>query len=151
MQKGKDIFERNSSGELDERVWKKLTRQKLFSRNYAAEGLCAAIWFAGWSSDSGRVLMLVTGGEDKHKMEGRYLYYNVCKGDFELTPYLRKVKFEKPALVVCPEPLDNLPEEATLKHQLEQWDRKLNETYQRVLQKLDTAAAQISGNRRRIG
>lgn len=76
---------------LEEGAWAEALKQRLFTQNFAKEGLCAMVRFGAWSDDSGRFLLIIRGGEERRETVGRYLYYNTRTGRFELTPYLRKV------------------------------------------------------------
>jgi hypothetical protein len=119
---------------LEDGAWAEALKQRLFTKNFADEGLCAMVRFCGWSDDSGRLLLIIRGGEVRSETVGRYLYYNTCSSGFELTPYLRKVNaaFAKSHEVnglACAEPVDQLPDETTLKHQYAAVDKKLNENY----------------------
>ena len=76
---------------LEDGAWAEALKQRLFTKNFADEGACAMVRFGGWSDDSGRLLLIIRGGEEKRETVGRYLYYNTRTGGFELTPYLRKV------------------------------------------------------------
>jgi uncharacterized protein YecT (DUF1311 family) len=113
-------------------------KQRLFTENLADEGLCAMVRFGGWSDDSGRLLLIIRGGETRRETVGRYLYYNTRTNGFELTPYLRKVnaasaKSHETNVLACAEPIDQLPDEATLKQQYAAVDKKLNENYQKMI------------------
>ncbi len=121
---------------LEDGAWAEALKQRLFTRNFADEGVCAMVRFGGWSDDSSRLLLVIRGGEERGKTVGRYLYYNTRIGRFELTPYLRKVnsasaKSHEPNVLACAEPVDPLPDEATLKQQYAAVDKKLNENYQK--------------------
>ena len=123
---------------LEDGAWAEALKQRLFTKNFADEGLCAMVRFGGWSDDSSRLLLVIRGGEERGKTVGRYLYYNTRIGHFELTPYLRKVnsasaKSHEPNVLACGEPVDPLPDEATLKQQYAAVDKKLNENYQKRL------------------
>ena len=92
----------------------------------------------GWSDDSGRLLLMIRGGEERRETVGRYLYYNTRIGGFELTPYLRKVnagsaKSHEINVLACAEPVGPLPDEATLKQRYAAMDKKLNENYQKMI------------------
>jgi hypothetical protein len=123
---------------LEDGAWAEALKQRLFSRNFADEGLCAMVRFGGWSDDSGRLLLVIRGGEERRETVGRYLYYNTRIAGFELTPYLQKVnsasaKSHETNLLACAEPFDPLPDEATLKQQYAAVDTKLNENYQKTI------------------
>jgi len=123
---------------LEDGAWAEALKQRLFIKNFADEGACAMVRFGGWSDDSGRLLLFIRGGEEKRETVGRYLYYNTRTSGFELTPYLRKVnaasaKSHEMNVLACPEPVDPLPDEATLKQQYAAVDKKLNENYKKLI------------------
>lgn len=133
---------------LEDGAWAEALKQKLFAKNFADEGECAMVRFGGWSDDSGRLLLVIRGGEERRETVGRYLYCNTRAGRFELTAYLRKLnaaeaksKSRNVEALACAEPVDPLPDEATLKARYDDADRKLNESYHKVLdgQKSDPA------------
>jgi uncharacterized protein YecT (DUF1311 family) len=123
---------------LEDGAWAEALKQRLFTKNFADEGACAMVRFGAWSDDSGRLLLIIRGGEEKRETVGRYLYYNTRTSGFELTPYLRKVnaasaKSHKVDVLACPEPVDPLPDEATLKQRYAAVDKKLNENYKKLI------------------
>jgi len=123
---------------LEDGAWAEALKQRLFTKNFADEGLCAMVRFGGWSDDSGRLLLIIRGGEERRETVGRYLYYNTRTSGFELTPYLRKVntasaKSHEMNVLACPEPVDPLPDEATLKQRYAAVDKKLNENYKKLI------------------
>jgi uncharacterized protein YecT (DUF1311 family) len=127
---------------LEDGAWAEAMKQRLFTKNFADEGACAMVRFGAWSDDSGRLLLVMRGGEERRETVGRYLYYNTRTGGFELTPYLRKVnaasaKSHEINVLACAEPVDPLPDEATLKQQYAAVDKKLNENYQKMLAKAE--------------
>ncbi|MGA7274616.1 MAG: lysozyme inhibitor LprI family protein [Candidatus Udaeobacter sp.] len=127
---------------LESGAWAEALKQRLFTQNFADEGLCAMVRFGGWSDDSGRLLLTIRGGEERYETVGRYLYYNTRTSGFELTPYLRKVnaasaKSHEINARACAEPIDPLPDEATLKQQYAAVDKKLNQNYQRMIAKAE--------------
>jgi uncharacterized protein YecT (DUF1311 family) len=127
---------------LEDGAWAEALKQRLFTKNFADEGLCAMVRFGGWSDDSGRLLLVMRGGEERRETVGRYLYYNTRTNGFELTPYLRKVnavsaKSHDIDVLACAELIDPLPEEATLKQQYAAVDKKLNENYQKMIAKAE--------------
>lgn len=127
---------------LEYGAWTEALKQKLFKMNFADEGLCAMVRFGAWSDDSGRLLLIIRGGEERRETVGRYLYYNTRTGHFELTPYLRKVnaasaKSHEINVLACAEPVDPLPDVATLKKQYSDVDKQLNENYQKMIAKED--------------
>jgi uncharacterized protein YecT (DUF1311 family) len=127
---------------LEYGAWTDALKQRLFTRNFADEGLCAMVRFGAWSDDSGRLLLIIRGGEERRESVGRYLYYNTRTSQFELTPYLRKVnaasaKSHEDKVLACAEPVDPLPDEATLKKRYAEVDKKLNENYQKMIANAD--------------
>jgi uncharacterized protein YecT (DUF1311 family) len=123
---------------LEDGAWAEALKQRLFTRNFADEEACAMVRFGGWSDDSGRLLLVIRGGEERRETVGRYIYYNTRIGGFELTPYLRKVnaasaKSHEINVLACAEPVGPLPDDATLKQQYAAVDKKLNENYQKVI------------------
>ncbi len=123
---------------LEDGAWTEAMKQRLFTKNFADEGACAMVRFGGWSDDSGRLLLIIRGGEERRETVGRYLYYNTRIGGFELTPYLRKVnaasaKSHELDVLACAEPVGPLPDEATLKQRYAAVDKKLNENYQKMI------------------
>ena len=123
---------------LEDGAWAEALKQRLFTKNFADQGLCAMVRFGGWSDDSGRLLLIIRGGEERRETVGRYLYYNTRIGGFELTPYLRKVnaasaKSHEINVLACAEPVGPLPDEATLKQRYAAADKKLNENYQKMI------------------
>ena len=127
---------------LEDGAWDEALKQRLFTRNFADEGLCAMVRFGGWSDDSGRLLLIIRAGEERRETVGQYLYNNTRTGRFELTPYLRKVnvasaKSHQINVLACAEPVDPLPNEATLKQRYAAIDKKLNENYQKMIAKAE--------------
>ncbi|MFZ0917332.1 MAG: lysozyme inhibitor LprI family protein [Candidatus Udaeobacter sp.] len=127
---------------LEYGAWTEALKQRLFTHNFADEGLCAMVRFGGWSDDSGRLLLIIRGGEERHETVGRYLYYNTRTSGFELTPYLRKAnaasaKSHEMNVLACSEPIDPLPDEATLKQRYAAVDKKLNQNYQKMIAKAE--------------
>jgi uncharacterized protein YecT (DUF1311 family) len=127
---------------LEDGAWAEAMKQRLFTKNFADEGACAMVRFGAWSDDSGRLLLVMRGGEERRETVGRYLYYNTRIGGFELTPYLRKVnatsaKSHEIDVLACAEPVGPLPDEATLKQQYARVDKKLNENYQKMVAKAE--------------
>jgi len=127
---------------LEDGAWAEALKQRLFTENFADEGLCAMVRFGGWSDDSGRLLIIIRGGGSRRETVGRYLYYNTRTSRFELTPYLRKVnaataKSHEIDVLACAEPVDPLPDESTLKQRYAAVDKKLNENYQKMISKAE--------------
>ena len=127
---------------LEDGAWTEALKQRLFTRNFADEGLCAMVRFGAWSDDSGRLLLIIRGGEERRETVGRYLYYNTRSSRFELTPYLRKInaasaKSHEVNVLACAEPIDLLPDVETLKKQYSEVDKRLNESYQKMIAKAE--------------
>jgi len=127
---------------LEDGAWTEALIQRLFTRNFADEGLCAMVRFGAWSDDSGRLLLIIRGGEERRETVGRYLYYNTRSSRFELTPYLRKInaasaKSHEVNVLACAEPIDLLPDVETLKKQYSEVDKRLNESYQKMIAKAE--------------
>src|SRR5262249_54491125 len=127
---------------LEDGGWADALKQGLFTMNFADEGLCAMVRFGAWSDDSGRLLLIIRGGEERRETVGRYLYYNTRSSRFELTPYLRKInaasaKSHDVNVLACAEPIDPLPDVATLKKQYSDVDKRLNESYQKMIAKAE--------------
>ena len=107
-------------------LWRDAAKLKLVKADCNED--CAMTSFAGWSSDSGRLLVGLLCG-DKHNLQHCYLYFNTRTKKFETTNYLRKVSAAKSQLLACPEPTDALPPEGDLKSRFEMLDKRLNEIY----------------------
>jgi len=140
---------------LEYGAWAEALKQRLFTENFADEGLCAMVRFGGWSDDSGRLLLIIRGGESRRETVGRYLYYNTRTSGFELTPYLRKVnaasaKSHEIDVLACAEPVDPLPDEATLKQRYAAVDKKLNENYQKMIVKAEKEEKETVATLRRF-
>lgn len=158
---GADLYRRSDKGRFDrieppleDRAWAEALKQHLYSRNFAEEGLCAMVRFGGWSDDSARLLLIIRGGEERRETVARYLYYNTRTEGLELTPYLKKVnaataKLHDADILACAEPVDALPEEATLKQRLADADKKLNENYQKMISKAEKEEKQSVAELRR--
>ena len=140
---------------LEDGAWAEALKQRLFTKNFADEGLCAMVRFGGWSDDSGRLLLVMRGGEERRETVGRYLYYNTRTSGFELTPYLRKVnaasaKSHEINVLACAEPLDPLPDESTLKQRYAEVDKKLNENYQKMIAEAEKEEKETVAELRRL-
>ena len=73
---------------------------------------------------------------------GRYLFIIRAPAGFELTPYLRKInaasaKSHEINVLACAEPIDPLPNEATLKQRYAAVDKKLNQNYRKMIAKAE--------------
>jgi uncharacterized protein YecT (DUF1311 family) len=119
-----DLFE-----SFNTRAWENCVKLGALKRNYSDEGLCAMTFFVCWSIDSNRLLVELSGGEDKRDMQQGHLYFNPRTGTFELTDYLRKLNKAKSAPLACAEPADPLPPEAELRTRFETLDQRLNKAY----------------------
>jgi len=127
---------------LEDGAWAEALKQRLFTENFADEGQCAMVRFGGWSDDSGRLLLVIRGGEERRETVGRYLYYNTRTRRFELTSYLRKVnaasaKSHEIDVLVCAEPVEPFSDVATLKQRFAAADKRLNENYQKMIAKAE--------------
>jgi uncharacterized protein YecT (DUF1311 family) len=122
---------------FEELVWHNAARLKLVKADYQGEGFCAMIFFAGWSRDSGRLLVGLLGGEDKRNLDHCYIYFNTRIEKFESTNYLRKVSGIKSQVLACPEPSGPLPSEPELKSRFEMLDKRLNDAYAAELAKIE--------------
>ena len=71
---------------LEQGAWAEALKQRLFTQNFAEEGMCAMVRFGASGDDSGRLLLIIRGGEERRETVGRYLYYNTRTTRFELTP-----------------------------------------------------------------
>jgi uncharacterized protein YecT (DUF1311 family) len=118
--------------DFQERVWREATRFKLVKAG-CNEG-CAMIFFAGWSSDSSRLLAGLLCG-DKPNLEHCYICFNTGTKKFETTSYLRKVSTAKSQVLACAEPLGSLASQAELKARFDVLDKKLNDAYSAKLSK----------------
>lgn len=155
---GLKFQEANKSQSFAEMVWRFFAKEERIEpddvpspsggRDCCEGGL---IDFAGWSSDSGRLLVGLRGGDfDGQRSRGVYrwfVYFNTENRNFELTKYLRRLNkgaWDRYAnfsednpdvgLVeeVIAEPLSELPPEAESKKRYEKADRHVNELYQKV-------------------
>ena len=139
---------------LEHAAWADALKQRLFAKNFADEGLCAMVRFGGWSDDSGRLLLIIRGGEERRETVGRYLYYSTSTSQFELTPYLRKInaasaKSHEINVLACAEPIDPLPDEATLKQRYAAVDNKLNQSYHKLIAEAENEGKETVAELRR--
>jgi len=139
---------------LEHAAWADALKQRLFAKNFADEGLCAMVRFGGWSDDSGRLLLIIRGGEERRETVGRYLYYNTRTSQLELTPYLRKInaasaKSHEINVLACAEPVDPLPDEATLKQRYSAVDNKLNQSYHKLIAEAENEGKETVAELRR--
>jgi len=100
---------------------------KVFEDHFGAD-------FRGWSRDSSRLLVSVTGRERDDAPKRCYMYFNTRAKAFELTPYLcalnkRCATDEKETEMPCPEPVDALPPLEKLQASYEQLDKDLAKRY----------------------
>lgn len=124
-------------GFFNDLVWQNGVKLGALKRDYSAEGVYAMTAFAGWSIDSGRVLIQLRGGEEKRDMRAGFLYFNTCANKFEVTDYSRKLSQTKSKVLACAEPVDPLPGEDELKKRIAALDRQLNKRYAEVLAQTD--------------
>ena len=139
---------------LEHAAWADALKQRLFAKNFADEGLCAMVRFGGWSDDSGRLLLIIRGGEERRETVGRYLYYNTRTSQLELTPYLRKInaasaKSHEINVLACAEPVDPFPDEATLKQRYAAVDNKLNQSYHKLIAEAENEGKETVAELRR--
>jgi len=114
-------------------AWENCVKLGALKDNYASEGVHATTFFVCWSLDSGRVLIELSGGEEKRSMRAGLLYFNTRARKFETTDYVRKLNKRKSGILACAEPVDPLPGEAELKRRLDALDEQLNKNYADVL------------------
>ncbi len=120
---------------FNEAVWSNSVKLGTLKRDFCNEGFYAITSFVCWSVDSNRILMQLSGGEEKRDLESGLLYFNTRTNKFEVTDYLRRINKSKPHPLVCAEPVDPLPAAAELKARYEKLDQQLNATYVAVLAK----------------
>jgi hypothetical protein len=148
-------FERLNNQDFDELTWRFFAKTENIAPDkvpfFAGDSREGMIDFAGWSSDSGRLLVALRGGDfDGERSRGVYrwfVYFNTKNENFEITNYLRRLNkgawdryanFSEDSpdvgLVeeVIAEPLSELPPEAESKKRYENADRHLNDLYQKV-------------------
>jgi uncharacterized protein YecT (DUF1311 family) len=140
---------------FDDAVWRFFAKQEGIARDQipyfeSEEGI---IDFVAWSPDSARVLVDLRvgdiGGERTRGVYEWYLYFNTQMEKFEITDYLRRLnkdawkrwknfddKFVFPAAMSA-ESIAELTPSAELKKRYEDADRRLNESYQQTLAKID--------------
>jgi hypothetical protein len=92
--------------------------------NYLVEGVAAMTFFVCRSFDSSRILIELTGGEEKSAMQRGLVYFNTRTGKFEITDYLPKLNEAKAEVVACAEPTDPLPNKAELNGRLNELDQQ---------------------------
>jgi uncharacterized protein YecT (DUF1311 family) len=120
---------------FNELVWKNCIEFGALKEDYSAEGVYAVTIFVGWSLDSCRLLVELSGGEEKSAMHRGRLYFNTRTKRFEMTDYVRKLNRSKSAMLACAEPVEPLPSEAELKTRLDRLDQQLNKTYGELVAK----------------
>src|SRR5438477_3423465 len=121
---------------FNDRVWPYCVKQGVLKANYSMEedGADTAFTdFIGWSLDSSRLLVKLSGGNRHETLHSCYVYFNTRTSSFEITDYLRKLNKSKSAVAACAEPTDPLPGEAELKVRLDALDQQLNNKYADVL------------------
>ena len=142
-------------GKFDDAVWRFFAKQEGIPRDQvpyfeSEEGI---IDFVAWSPDSARVLVDLRvgdiGGDRTRGVYKWYLYFNTQTEKFETTNYLRRLnkdawrrwkKFSETLVfpeAMSAEPIADLASPAELKTRYEEADRRLNETYQQALAKVD--------------
>jgi uncharacterized protein YecT (DUF1311 family) len=133
---------------FDQEAWKQGGKLHAMKTDWLADGSCAMTFFAGWSRDSGRLLIGLLGGEDRRSTHFGYLYFNTKTRHFEISDYLRKLNANRSAALPCAEPVDALPSKADLQTRSDALDRRLNEAYSARLAKNPEAAPQIRESQR---
>ncbi len=133
----------DSKNPFNEAAWKNVVKLGALKRNYSGEGFYAMTFFGSWSLDSGRLLVRLSGGEEKRAMQDGWLYFNTRTKAFEMTDYLRKLNKAHSGALACAEPVDPLPAEAELKARLESLDQKLNKAYAERVAKTDKQRVSI--------
>ncbi len=118
-------------GSFNHEAWGSSVKLGVLKEN--SLGAYAMMFFIAWSSDSGRLLIKLYGGEEKRSMKSGLLYFNTRTKKFEVTDYLRKLNKTKANVLPCAEPVDPLPSEAELKTRFDTLDGQLNEKYAKVL------------------
>lgn len=114
-------------------VWKNGLKLGALKQDYSAPGVYAMTSFVCWSLDSSRLLVQLSGGEEKRAMHSALIYYNIRTKQFEMTDYLRKLNKAKSDALACAEPVDSLPSEGELKKRLDTLDEQLNRKYAEVV------------------
>lgn len=142
--------------DFDDAVWRFFAKQEGIARDEvpyfdSSEGI---IDFVAWSPDCARLLLDLRGGDfGGERSRGVYkwfLYFNTSTQNFEVTDYLRRLNkdawkryknFDELRSTfpeaVSAEPVSDLPPPAELKKRYEDADRRLNESYQQILAKID--------------
>ena len=138
-----EVLDKGAS--FNDLVWKNGVELGALKEDYSAAGVYAMTFFVSWSFDSSRLLVRLSGGEEKRAMHSSLLYFNSRTRKFEMTDYLRKLGKAKSAPVACAEPIDPLPSEQELKTRLETIDQQLNKAYTERLKK--TAKDEVSNLR----
>ncbi|HEY4271859.1 MAG TPA: lysozyme inhibitor LprI family protein [Candidatus Udaeobacter sp.] len=123
------------AGDFNARMWKNAFKLGEFARDFAGEDVCHMVDFECWSGDSGRLLLLLRGREDKREMKDHHICFSTRTQKFELTDYLRKLNRSKGEMLACAEPIAPLPSESELKAKCEALDRQLNARYAEVIAK----------------
>lgn len=129
------LYHRVSANKIDisesfnDKAWSNSVKLGVEKKNYSAAGAYAMTSFGCWSIDSARLLMSVSGGEEKRQMKGRYLYFNTRTNKFEVTDYVRKLNKTDFDGLACAEPLDPLLPETELKKRADELDQELNKVY----------------------
>jgi uncharacterized protein YecT (DUF1311 family) len=158
---GGQIFKRAESlkfepdqDQFDDEVWHFFAKQENLPQNEvpffdSGEGI---IDFVAWSPDSARVLLdlrVEIGDERGRGVYKWYFYFNSRTEKFEVTDYLRRLNkdawkrwrnFDEKLVfpeAFSAEPVNDLVSAAELKKRYEDADRRMNESYQQTLAKID--------------
>ena len=149
-----DLKFESVEAEFDDSVWRFFAKQEGIARDQvpyfdSGEGI---IDFVAWSPDSARVLLdlrVEIGGERGRGVYKWYLYFNTKTQTFEVTDYLRRLNkdawrrwknFDEKLVfpeAVSAQPMADLSSQVQLKKRYEEADRRLNQSYQQVLAKVD--------------
>lgn len=142
--------------DFDDAVWRFFAKQEGVARDEvpyfdSGEGI---IDFVAWSPDSVRLLIDLRvgdfGGERSRGVYKWYFYFNTSTQGFEVSDYLRRLNkdawkrwknFDGLKSIfseaVSAEPVSDLPPQAELKKRYDEADRRLNQSYQQILAKMD--------------
>ena len=126
-----EVLDKDAS--FNDLVWKNGVKLGALKEDYSAAGVYAMTFFVSWSFDSSRLLVRLSGGEEKRAMHSGLLYFNTRTRKFELTDYLRKLNKTKSDALACAEPVDSLPGEVDLKKRFDTLDEQLNKKYAEVI------------------
>ena len=126
-----EVLDKDES--FNDLVWKNAVKLGALKQDYSAAGVYAMTHFVCWSLDSSRLLVQLSGGEEKRAMHSGLLYFNTRTKKFEITDYLRKLNKTKSDVLPCAEPVDSLSGEGELKAWFDALDQKLNKRYAVVI------------------